>query len=132
MKINTTNNISFGASIKVNNQLKEMMQFGPLKQIKKELEQSGTHNVYELGKYIPNDKLQGSHEVLLNGEKFGELPHKTKEGLFTLAKNFLKNCAEKENSILADINPEINSKLNKIRDFIKESGLSLENVKKWL
>ena len=135
MRINFDNNVNsrtFGAQIKVDNKLKEMMQFYPLKEMKNNLEASGTHNVYELGKYSATDKLNGTYDVLLNGDKFGEISHKTKEGLFTTAKNFLQKSLEKENSILAEINPQIGSKLNKIRQFVKETGLDVENVKKWL
>ena len=134
MRINfdSTNTRTFGAQVKVSNNLKEMMQFSSLKQMKKTLESSGTSNVYEMGKYTPADKLNGSYDVLLNGDKFGEIPHKTSEGLYTTAKKFLQTSLEKENSILAEISPDISTKLNSIREFIKNSGLDANNVKKWL
>lgn len=129
---NSTNTRTFGAQIKVNNNLKEMMNFEPLKEMKTNLESSGTHNVYELGKYSAKDKLNGVYDVLVNGDKFGEITHSSRDGLFTTAKNFLQKSLDKENSILADVNPEISAKLTKIREFIKTTGLEIRNVKNWL
>ena len=51
---------------------------------------------------------------------------------FSAQVNFLQKCCDIEDSLLAEINPEISSKLEKIRNFIKDTGLSIENAKKWL
>ena len=123
---------NFGARVKIKPEMKNVTEFGPLKDMKAKLENSGTANVYELGKYTTIDKRNGVHEVLLNGVKFDEVTHKDSDGYFGVAKKFLQKSLDKEDSILAEINPEILSKLNKIREFIKNTGITIENAKKWL
>ncbi len=127
-------NVNFGARVKVANNYKDMLNFGPLKQLNKQLENSGTENLYELGKatFTNPQRTAGRHEMLLNGQKFDELTQLPQEGTFGLMQNFLKKCLDKENEIVSQINPEISSKLESVREFVKNIGLSVENVKKWL
>ena len=132
MRVNTISKTNFGASIKIDNKYSEMIKYSPLKQMKNSLEKSGTHNVYELGSYKQFYKKSGSHDLFLNGTKFDEISTSVSDGYFGTAKKFLQKSLDKENSILAEINPEISDKLNKIRDYVKNTGLSIENVKKWL
>lgn len=135
MRINNVNNQqNFGASVKVNNQFKDMLKFGPLKNLNNQLKNSGTNNVYELGKatYTNPQKTNGKHEILLNGEKIDDVVQNSSDGTFSLMKSFLEKCVEKENSLLPKFNEEIAAKLDKVKATIKETGLSIENVKKWL
>lgn len=132
--INVNNGQNFGATVKVGNQYKDMLNYGLIKNLHNQLKNSGTNNVYEMGKstFSNPQKTNGKHELLLNGEKFDELVQSPSEGTFGLLQNFLKKCLDKETALLPEQNPEIAAKLDKIREVIKETGLALENVKTWL
>lgn len=132
--INTQNSPNYGAKVKVDFRYKEMLAYSPLKAMTQKLEKSGTENVYELGKatFTNPQRTAGKHEVLLNGQKMDEVVQSPADGTFGLMKNFLQKCIDKENEIVAKINPEISEKLEKVRGFVKELGLSIENTKQWL
>lgn len=134
MRIENVNNTNFGARVVLKAPYSDMLGHSPLKKMHDELSKSGTNNVYELGKstFSNPQRTAGKHEVLLNGEKFGEINQSPADGTFGLVKNFLKKSLDKENSILPQINKEVAWKLEAVREFIKASGLSVENVKKWL
>lgn len=134
MRIENTNNANFGANVILKNQYKDMLGHAPLKKLHNNLLNSKTNNVYELGKatFINTLKNAGKHEILLNGEKFDEVIQTPQDGTFGLVKSFLQKCIEKENSILPQINKEVANKLESIKEFIKSTGLSIENVKNWL
>lgn len=134
MKTNNINSTNFGARIQLKNQYKDVLGHGPLKSLHKELTQSGTNNLYELGKatFTNPQKTAGKHDLLLNGEKIDEIIQTPADGTFGLIKNFLQKSLDKELSILPEINKEVAEKLEKVKEFIKTTGLSIENVKKWL
>ena len=134
MKIENINNTNFGARVVLKTPYNDMLGHAPLKKMHEELSKSGTNNVYELGKatFTNPQKTAGKHEVLLNGEKFGEINQSPADGTFGLVKNFLKKSLDKENSILPQINKEVAVKLESVREFINGTGLAIENVKKWL
>ena len=136
MRIDTLNVgcANFGAKVKIPSNCKDIVPFSPLKELKSQLEKSGTENLYELGEstYTNPQRTAGRHEILLNGLKVDELVQNPADGTFGLMKNYLQKCIDKENQIVAQINPEISSKLAQIKDFIKTLGLSVEDAKKWL
>ena len=125
-------NTNFGAQVKVGYPYKDLLSFAPLKGMHEQLKKSGTENVYEIGKtvYSQNSKL-GKNELLLNGEKFAEQRINPADGAFGFMKKFLQKCLDKETTIMAET-PVVSEKLDKIRALIKDMGLSVENVKKWL
>lgn len=106
MRINSINNgnkNTFQASIKLDSKLNEMTKYGSLKDMKNAIQNSQTHNVYELGAYKAHDKLYGAYDVLLNGNKIDEIPSKSSDGYLGLLKKFLQKSLDKENSILVKI-----------------------------
>ena len=135
MRINSIDNgnkNTFQANIKLDSKLNEMTKYGSLKEMKNAILKSETNNIYELGAYKAHDKVSGSYDILMNSNKIDEIPTKSSDGYFGVVKKFLQKSLDKENSILAEINPEISNKLNQIREFVKSTGLTTENVKKWL
>lgn len=134
MRVNNNDNRSFGAQVVLKNKYKDMLGHAPLKKMHEKLVKSGTSNVYEMGKssFTNSIKTAGKHDLLLNGENFDELVQLPSDGTFGLVKNFLQKCLDKEISILPQINNEVAEKLESIRNFIKNTGLAVENVKKWL
>ena len=132
--VNTPKTANFGAKVNLDFRYRDMAKLGPLKELSQKLEKSGTQNVYEFGKsiYTNPNKTAGKHDILLNGEKFDEVVQVPSGGTFELVKNFLQKCCDKEQELMGKLNPEISSKLDKIREFIKGLGLSVEDAKKWL
>jgi hypothetical protein len=132
MKVNPNSNTNFKAGIKLENKhLYEYRGWGMDWQFRKELEDlknSPTNNTYGIRPIVEE---KGMCEVLLNGEPF------CKEELnppsYPVFKKFFGIILEKEKSIVASMKgTDLHTKLESIRGFIKKTGVSLEDAKRYL
>ena len=132
MKVNAVNNTNFKAGIKLEDDHLYKFRGWQLEwSFRKELEElknSPTNNLYGI-RPLPEDKEMC--EVLLNGEPFCK--EKLNPPSYPVFKNFLGIILEKEKSIVAGMKgTDLHTKLESIRGFIKKTGVSLEDAKRYL
>lgn len=127
MKILSSNNLNFKAQVKFDKIYSTDYFF---KDIKEQINNSGTNNIYEV------KKVQGSskyHQILLNGEKFKGNLFTKKDGEYSFLKNIYNRILEKEKSILAEMKgSKLNTGLETLRKNARKLGISIEDVKKFL
>ena len=132
MKVNAVNITNFKAGIKLENEHLHKFRGWQLEwSFKKELEElknSPTNNLYGIRPLVEDKEMC---EVLLNGEPFCE--EKLNPPSYPVFKNFFGIIIEKEKSIVAGMKgTDLHMKLESIRGFIKKTGVSLEDAKRYL
>ena len=132
MKVNPISNTNFKAGIKLENKhLYEYRGWGMDWKFRKELEElknSPTNNTYGIRPIVEEKEMC---EVLLNGEPFCK--EKLNPPSYPVFKNFFGIILEKEKSIVASMKgTDLHTKLESIRGFIKKTGVSLEDAKRYL
>lgn len=132
MKVNSVNNTNFKAGIKLENEHLHKFRGWQLEwSFKKELEElknSPTNNLYGIRPLVEDKEMC---EVLLNDEPFCK--EKLNPPSYPVFKNFFGIILEKEKSIVAGMKgTDLHTKLESIRGFIKKTGVSLEDAKRYL
>ena len=132
MKVNAVNNTNFKAGIKLENEhLYKFRGWQCEWSFRKELEElknSPTNNLYGIRPLVEDKEMC---EVLLNGEPFCK--EKLNPPSYSVFKNFFGIILEKEKSIVAGMKgADLHTKLESIRGFIKKTGVSLEDAKRYL
>ena len=127
MKITQTNSFNFKAQVNLDKRYSLEYFF---ENIKKDIENSGTSNIYDV------KKVQGSskyYQILLNEEKFkNNLVTKT-DGEYTFLKNIFNSILEKEKTIIANKKgTTLNTQLDMIKKYAQKIGISVEDIKKFL
>ena len=134
MKVNTVNNTNFKANVKLENEYlymyRRLCNHNWFRDELKALEESPTNNLYGI-KSVSGDKNEKICDVLLNGESFCKAELNPPN--YPTLKKFFGIILEKEKSIVAGMKgTDLHTKLESIRSFIKKTGVSLEDAKRYL
>ena len=123
----TKNNPNFNAQIKFDKLYQTEYFF---KDIKEQIANSGTNNIYEI------KKVQGSskyHQILLNGEKFKNNLFSKTQGEYSFLKNIYNRILEMEKTILSKKKgSKMNTNLEILRKCAQKLGISIDDVKRFL
>ena len=132
MRVNPISNATFKADIKLENEhLYKYRGWEMDLKFRNELEElksSPTNNIYGIRPIVEEKEMC---EVLLNGEPFCK--EELNPPCYPVFKKFFGIILEKEKSIVAGMKgTDLHTKLESIRGFIKKTGVSLEDAKRYL